>query len=66
MTTYIDDTYSSVGALDGLPVSWKLLTYDRLEWLYGHERASRIIEGRDPKTQMDLTAWRALGHRSAA
>lgn len=42
---------------------WMTPTELRLAWLYGAERAARIIEGRDPKTEADLAAWRRLGPR---
>lgn len=33
----------------------------RLIWLYGPDRTGDIISGKDPKTNADLAAWRALG-----
>jgi hypothetical protein len=32
-------------------------TAQRLEWLYGTERAAAIMSGEDPETQADLAAW---------
>lgn len=66
MSSYIDDKNDSGGDLDGGPVIWELKTWERLNWLYGEDRADRISVGQDPKTQADLARWRALGRRSAA
>jgi hypothetical protein len=45
--------------------SWLRHTYSRLAWLYGHERAFRIMVGKDEQANADLKAWRRLGRRSA-
>ncbi len=37
--------------------------YDRLRWLYGEERATRMVQGDDEPTNTDLDAWRKLGRR---
>lgn len=66
MSTYINDKNVSVDSLDGTPVRWELMAWDRLEWLYGPARADLIASGRDPKTQADVDRWMALGRRSAA
>lgn len=49
-----------------ITVDWLALTWDRLAWSYGPDRADRICLGKDPKTQADVSAWCALGERSAA
>jgi len=41
-------------------------TKARLYARYRSIRADRIIEGRDPETQADIAAWRALGRREKA
>ena len=33
----------------------------KLEWLHGHERAAKILLGKDADTEADLRAWRRLG-----
>lgn len=43
------------------PDTWRTDTERRLLWQYGPERASAIIEGRDPATEADIAAWRNLG-----
>lgn len=40
---------------------WEDLTFTRLTWHYGIERAARIMRGEDEATQDDLRKWRALG-----
>lgn len=64
MSSYISGLYAPY--MIGECVDWDLKTWERLAFIYGPERASLIQEGRDPKTQADLAAWRNLGQRSAA
>lgn len=41
---------------------WRWLDYvQKLEWLHGHERAAKILLGKDEATNADLAAWRGLG-----
>lgn len=42
---------------------WGAHTFDRLAWLYGHERAQAMRAGRDTQTNHDVAAWRQLGAR---
>lgn len=77
MTTYIDhhkpvptliEGRSGFGSYSMQAVcthSWAAHTRLALTWHYG-DRADLIQSGRDPKTQADLTAWRALGERRVA
>ena len=37
--------------------------YDRLKARYGEDRARDILGDRDPASQADLAAWRALGRK---
>ena len=32
-----------------------------LNWLYGPERTTEILAGRDPQSNADLAKWRGLG-----
>jgi hypothetical protein len=48
--------------LDGLASA----TFARLAWQYGPDRASLIMDGKDPKTKADIMAWRHLGARDVA
>ena len=52
--------------LSDYSVDWRAVTWDRLAWSYGADRADRIQSGKDPSAQMDLARWHALGRRSAA
>jgi hypothetical protein len=36
-------------------------TIAKLRWQYGDERAELITAGQDPRTNLDLAKWRALG-----
>lgn len=49
-----------------LVVSWRAVTYARLCWAHGENRAYAIINGRDHATNADISAWNRLGRRSAA
>ena len=42
------------------PDEWEAFV-DRLIFQYGPERTCDILDGRDPGTNADLDAWRALG-----
>lgn len=42
------------------------VTWARLVECYGYQRAQLICQGRDPQTNADIAAWRALGRRRAA
>lgn len=68
--TYIDNPPTvrwHRGALVEYPGHfWRAHTLDRLAFLYGHERARRIMGGADPAANADLAAWNNLGQRSAA
>lgn len=73
MSSYIDDGYPKLGPHTGralpegqLPVLWRDITWTRLEWTHGADRAALIVIGKDPPTQADIARWEALGRRSAA
>ncbi len=63
-STYIDgdpdrELYSPCGQVCQ-PFSWAAFTFNRLEWLYGAQRARAITSGRDPATNTDLAKWNNL------
>lgn len=35
-------------------------TVERLMWLHGDARTQQILDGKDPKTNQDLAAWKRL------
>jgi len=45
---------------------WHALTFNRLAWQYGPERAQKIMAGLDHATEADIDAWRSLGRRPCA
>lgn len=62
MSSYIDHkSHAGVVTLE-----WRRVADQRLEWLYGFERAWAIRSGRDPATNADIATWNALGRREAA
>ncbi|MGE5500595.1 MAG: helix-turn-helix domain-containing protein [Ignavibacteriales bacterium] len=46
------------------PTTWRTLK-TRLTWAYGPERATSIIDGKDPATNADIAKWNALGEPKA-
>ena len=54
--TYHDDDW----------MNWRDHTRARLEWIYGFEKARRVIHGVDLETQSDIAKWNTLGRRRGA
>ena len=63
MSSYIDH-YEFPGGL--VEHSWRAYTLDRIEWLYGPERAVEVMAGTDRRTNADLDAWNGLGRKAVA
>ena len=51
----------AAGMKDDIGEALRDTTFARLVACYGHDRASLIMDGKDPQTQRDIQAWRDLG-----
>lgn len=63
MSSYIDHRDFPTGLIEH---SWQAYTLDRIEWLYGPERAAAVMAGADRATNADLDAWNRIGRKAVA